>query len=132
MRREAVAAGLRVHGDRDDGVVSVRLGDVDVRVERLVAKDLLRAWIEEVAPNVGVRVAASVRVDDIDLRRTAGEETIDDGVEIRGEHLLSLRIFLGVTEEEGAPVVLSRGSFHVVVDEDADGRGWGRRSPGAG
>ena|SRR5437762_6114268 len=126
-----------MHRHRDDRVVHVRLGDVDVWIERLVTKDLLRARIEEIAPHVRLGVATAMRVDDIDLCRAAGEKTIDDGVEIGREHLLSLGILLRMTEEEGAPIVLAGESLHVVVDEDADwrvrtSRGCWRESPSAG
>src|SRR5207237_7082552 len=122
-----MATGLGMHRDGDDGVVGVRLGDVDIGIERLVAKDLLRARIEEIASYVRLRVPAPVRVDDVDLGRAAGEEAIDDGVEIRGKHLLSFGILLGMAEQERAPVVLPRESLHVVVDEDAYWRA--RRAP---
>src|SRR5215472_19071782 len=119
MRREAAAARLRVHRDGHDSIVRVRRREIDVWVEGLVAEDLLRAWIEEVAPNVRLGIATAVGVHDVDLCRAAGEQPVDDGIEIRGEHLLSLRIPLRMTEQEGAPILLAGEAFHVVVDEDS-------------
>jgi hypothetical protein len=113
--------GLRMHRDRHHGVIRVRRREVDVWIECLVPEHLLRALVEEVAPYIGLRIPAAVRVHDIDLRRAAGKEPVDHRVEIRREHLLAFGILLGMAEEVGLPVVLAGEAFHVVVDQNANG-----------
>jgi hypothetical protein len=63
-----------------------------------------------------------VRVHDVHRRRAAGEQPVDDRVEVGREHLLTFRIPLRMREQERLPVVLAGEPLHVVIDENADRR----------
>jgi hypothetical protein len=55
----------------------------------------------------------------MDLGRTTGEETIDDGVNVGGKEFLTTGI-LGTPETERLWVVLARQPFHVVENQDTN------------
>ena len=118
MGREAAASGLGVHAHHRDAVVRLRRHQVKVGIEGRIPEHLLRPLVEEIAPHVGIGIAAPVPVDHPHLGSAAGVESFDHGVDVRREHLLASGILL-LAEIEGLRVALARESLHVVEHQDA-------------